>query len=149
AYAEYLTVSIVNKERLIREIMRSLKARGQFSFVDFILADGDLEDKRLDALRKIERFTPIPWRVKQYTDCLANAGFDVRSAEDHTDTFMRHVATGWAQFLQNYDVKRMSRGNQLAVVEEAELWTTRLAAVQAGVLRVYRFYTVSTYGAVT
>jgi cyclopropane fatty-acyl-phospholipid synthase-like methyltransferase len=148
AYAEYLTVSVVNKERLIREIMRSLKARGQFSFVDLVLAEGDLEDKHLDTLRKIERFTPVPWRVKQYTDCLTNAGFDVRIAEDHTDQFRRHVTLGWAQFVEAYDVKSMPRAHQLAVVEEAELWMTRLAAVQAGVLRVYRFYTISTYGGV-
>ncbi|HLZ67798.1 MAG TPA: methyltransferase domain-containing protein [Aliidongia sp.] len=149
AYAEYLTVSVVAKERLIREIMRALKARGQFSFVDFVLADGNLEDRRLDALRKIERFTPMPWTLKQYSDCLAGAGFDVRISEDHTDIFMRHVAQGWAQFVENYDVKLMTRGNQLAVVEEAELWMTRLAALQSGVLRVYRFYTVSTYGAIS
>ena len=144
AYAEYLTVSVVAKERLIREVMRCLKSRGQFSFVDFVLADGELEDPRLDALRKIERFTPMPWRVQQYTDCLNATGFDCRIAEDHTELFLRHVAQGWAQFVQNYDVKLMTRGNQAAVVEEAELWTTRLAAVQSGLLKVYRFYSIST-----
>ena len=149
AYAEYLTVSVVAKERLIREVMRALKARGQFSFVDFVLADGDLEDSRLDALRKVERFAPTPWSVKQYTDCLTSSGFDVRISEDHTDVFMRHVAQGWAQFVENYDVRLMTRGSQLAVVEEAELWMTRLAAIQSGVLRVYRFYTVSTAGAIS
>jgi SAM-dependent methyltransferase len=149
AYAEYLTVSVVAKERLIREVMRALKARGQFSFVDFVLADGNPEDGRLEALRKVERFAPTPWSVKQYTDCLASAGFDVRISEDHTDVFMRHVAEGWAQFVENYDVRLMTRGSKLAIVEEAELWMTRLAAVQSGVLKVYRFYTVSTYGAIS
>jgi cyclopropane fatty-acyl-phospholipid synthase-like methyltransferase len=149
AYAEYLTVSVVAKERFIREVMRSLKARGQFSFVDFVLADGEPEDPRLDALRKVERYPPVPWSVKQYTDCLAASGFDVRIAEDHTEQYLRHVAMGWAQFVQNYDVKLMTRGNRLAVAEEAELWMTRIAAVQSGALKVYRFYTVSTYGSVS
>ncbi|HEV2673558.1 MAG TPA: methyltransferase domain-containing protein [Aliidongia sp.] len=149
AYAEYLTVSVVAKERLIREVMRSLKARGQFSFVDFVLAEGELEDPRLEALRRIERFAPMPWRIKEYTDCLSACGFDVRISEDHTDLFLRHVAQGWAQFVQNYDVKAMTRGNQQAVAEEAELWNARVAALQSGVLRVYRLYSVSTYGSVS
>jgi cyclopropane fatty-acyl-phospholipid synthase-like methyltransferase len=149
AYAEYLTVSIVAKERFIREVMRSLKARGQFSFIDFVLADGDPEDPRLDALRKVERYPPVPWSLQQYTDCLVASGFDVRICEDHTEQYVRHVAMGWAQFVQNYDVKLMTRGNRLAVAEEAELWMTRLAAVQSGVLKVFRFYTISTYGAVS
>lgn len=150
AYAEYLTVSVVAKERLIREVSKALKARGQFSFVDFVLADGgDPEDARLDALRKVERFAPVPWTVKQYADCLSGSGFDVRIAEDHTDLFMRHVSAGWAQFVENYDVKLMTRGNQMAIAEEGELWMTRMAALQAGVLRVYRFYTVSTYGSIS
>jgi len=150
AYAEYLTVSVVAKERLLREINKALKARGQFSFIDFVLADGaDLEDKRLEALRAIERFTPVPWTVKQYTDCLAASSFDVRICEDHTDVFVRHVNQGWSEFVENYDVKLMTRGNQLAIAEEGDLWATRLAALQSGVLRVYRFYTVSTYGSIS
>jgi len=149
-YAEYLTISVLAKDRLIREVSKALKARGQFSFVDFVLADGgDPEDAGLDALRKVERFQPTPWTVKQYTDCLVASGFDVRISEDHTDLFMRHVNQGWAQFVENYDVKRMTRGNQRAIAEEGELWMTRMAALQSGLLRVYRFYTVSTYGSIS
>jgi cyclopropane fatty-acyl-phospholipid synthase-like methyltransferase len=150
AYAEYLTVSVMAKERLIREVSKALKARGQFSFVDFVLADGgDPEDARLDALREVERFAPVPWTVKQYTDCLTGSGFDVRISEDHTELFMQHVNQGWAQFVENYDVKLMTRGNQMAIAEEGELWMRRMAALQGGVLRVYRFYTVSTYGSIS
>jgi ubiquinone/menaquinone biosynthesis C-methylase UbiE len=150
AYAEYLTVSVMAKERLIRELSKALKARGQFSFVDFVLADGgDPEDALLDALRKVERFAPVPWTVKQYTDCLTASGFDVRISEDHTELFMQHVNQGWAQFVENYDVKLMTRGSQMAIAEEGELWMRRMAALQGGVLRVYRFYTVSTYGSIS
>lgn len=150
AYAEYLTVSIVAKERLLREVNKALKARGQFSFVDFVLADGgDPADSRLDALRQIERFTPVPWSVKQYTDCLSSCGFDVRISEDHTELFIKHVNQGWSQFVENYDVKLMTRGNQRAIAEEGDLWMTRVAALQSGLLRVYRFYTVSTYGSIS
>ncbi|MDB5361869.1 MAG: phosphoethanolamine methyltransferase [Rhodospirillales bacterium] len=150
AYAEYLTVSVVAKERLFREIGKALKARGQFSFVDFVLSDdGDLEDKNLEALRTIERYPPVPWTIKQYTDCLTASGFDVRITEDHTDLYVQHVNQGWAQFVENYDVKLMTRGNQTAIAEEGDLWMTRMAAVHGGVLRVYRFYAVSTYGAIS
>ncbi len=149
AYAEYLTVSVNAKERLIKEVNKALKARGQFSFVDFVLAEGDADDARLEPLRQIERFAPIPWTVQQYTSCLASSGFDVRISEDHSDAFVRHVSQGWAQFVENYDVKLMTRGNQMAIAEEGDLWMTRLAAVQSGLLQVYRFYAVSTHGSIS
>ena len=59
------------------------------------------------------------------------------------------MSQGWAQFVENYDVKLMTRGNQRAIAEEGELWMTRMAALQSGLLRVYRFYTVSTYGSIS
>ena len=149
AYAEYLTCSIQAKERFIKEVNKALKARGQFGFVDFVLADGDGDDPRLEPLKRLERFTPQPWSVDQYTACLNSSGFDVRIAEDHSDAYVRHVSEGWAQFVENYDVKLMTRGNQAAIAEECELWMARLAAVESGALKVYRFYTVSTHGAIS
>jgi SAM-dependent methyltransferase len=145
-YGQYFTWNVADKERLVREVMRSLKARGQFSFVDFVLADGDLEDKRLDRLRTVERYAPLPWRVSQYTDCLNNAGFDVRISEDHSVQFKENVTAAWAQFMVDYEITRMNKQTVLAVLDEGDLWMARLAAIESGVLQVYRFYAISTYG---
>jgi SAM-dependent methyltransferase len=146
-YALHLTFSVVDKERLLREVMRGLKPRGQFSFVDFVLRDGDLEDPRLKELARFERFAPLPWRVSQYVDCLTNAGFDCRIAEDQTELFKHQVAEGWQNLINAVDLRAMPKRQLLALLDEAELWVHRLKAIEQGLLSVYRFYSVSTYGA--
>jgi SAM-dependent methyltransferase len=147
-YAQHLTASITDKERLLREVMRSLKPRGQFSFIDFVLRDGEANDPRLDKLRKVEPFPFQPWRVQQYLDCLTAAGFDCRIAEDQTELFRTQVAHGWENMLTQFDLKSMPKHHLPVLLDEAELWMTRLAAIESKMLCVYRFYAVSTYGSV-
>jgi len=147
-YAQYLTATISDKERLMRMVMRSLKPRGQFAFIDLVLQDGDAADPRLEALRQRERDPLLPWTVAQYRECLANAGFDCRIAQDEAASFQRHVMQGWAQFLRNQKVTDMPRHHLAVLLEEAELWMGRLQAIQEGLLGVYRFYAVSTQSGV-
>ena len=148
-YAQYLTVSLGDKERLMRAVMRSLKPRGHFSFVDFVLRDGDAGDPRLEALRRVEREPLLPWRLQQYTDCLTQAGFDCRISVDETALFKAQVLQGWEQFLKTQNLRALPKHHLPVVLEEAELWLMRLQAIERGVLGVYRFYAVSTQSGVS
>ena len=147
-YGQFLTTGVVDKERLLREIMRSLKPRGQFSFLDFMLREAEPDDPRLEKLRKVERYPVLPWRVSQYIDCLTNAGFDCRIAEDHTEIYRARVLDGWNHLMKLVELRNMPKSHLLALLDEAELWTQRLGAMDSGVLNVYRFYAVSTHGAI-
>ncbi|HVJ51933.1 MAG TPA: methyltransferase domain-containing protein [Aliidongia sp.] len=143
-YAQHLTATVGNKDRLFGEVLRSLKPRGQFSFIDLVQLDGDASDPRLEALRRIERQPFLPWRVQQYVDCLTNIGFDCRISEDETTMYKAQVVRGWEQFLMAQDLKAMPKHHVQVVLEEAELWVGRLQAIQSGLLGVCRFYAVST-----
>lgn len=147
-YAQFLTTGVVDKERLVREVMRSLKPRGQFSFFDFMLRDGEADNPKLDKLRQVERYPVLPWKVPQYIDCLTNAGFDCRIAEDHTAVYRGYVLEGWQHLMAMVELETLPKPHLLALLEEAELCAQRLGAIDSGVLNVYRFYAVSTYGAV-
>jgi SAM-dependent methyltransferase len=147
-YAQFLTTGVIDKERLLREIMRSLKPRGQFSFMDFMLREAEADDPRLTKLRQIERYPVLPWRVPQYIDCLTNAGFDCRIAEDHTEIYRARILAGWKHLMQMVELRNMPKNHLLALLDEAELWMQRLGALESGVLNVYRFYAVSTQGAI-
>ena len=143
-YAQFLTGTISDKERLMRMVMRSLKPRGQFSFIDFVLQNGDAGDPRLETLRQRERDPLLLWTVPQYRECLSNAGFDCRITQDETASYKRQVVQGWAQFLRNQKITAMPRHHLRVVLEEAELWMGRLQALEEGTLSVCRFYAVST-----
>ena len=128
--------------------MRSLKPRGQFSFLDFMLRDAEPDDPRLTKLRQIERYPLLPWRVPQYIDCLTNAGFDCRIAEDHTEIYRTRILDGWNHLMQMVELRDMPKSHLLALLDEADLWFRRLDALDKGVLNVYRFYAVSTSGGI-
>jgi SAM-dependent methyltransferase len=148
AYAQFVLTGVVDKERLLREIMHCLKPRGQLSFLDFTLRESEPDDPRLARLRQLERYPVLPWRIAQYTDCLTNAGFDCRIAEDHTEIYRARILAGWTHLMTLVELRDMPRSHLLALLDEAELWLQRLRTLDNGVLNVYRFYAVSTQGAV-
>jgi len=143
-YAQFLLTGVTDKERMLREVMRCLKARGQFSFFDFTLREAEADDPRLEKLRRVERYPILPWRVSQYIDALTSAGFDCRIAEDHTEVYRARVTEGWTQLMKMVQLESMPKSHLRALVEEAELWGQRMAALESGALSVYRFYAVST-----
>ncbi len=147
-YAQFLMTGVTDKERLLREAMRCLKPRGQFSFFDFTLRDAEPDDPRIEKLRRIERYPVLPWRVSQYIDALTAAAFDCRIAEDYTEVYRSRILEGLTQIMKMVEPNNLPKSHLLALLEEAELWGQRMAAIESGALSVYRFYAVSTQGAV-
>ena len=52
------------------------------------------------------------------------------------------IVAGWARMLKEVDLKAMSRSHLIAVINEAELWMLRIAALQSGALHVYRVHAI-------
>jgi SAM-dependent methyltransferase len=147
-YAQFLFAGVLDKERLVREIMRCLKPRGQLALYEFVQREGGPDEPRLAQLRQREPYPMLPWRAAQFADCLSNVGFDCRIAEDHTAPYREHILAGWGQLMKLVEIKELPKSHLQALQDEAELWARRLAALDAGVLGVTRFYAVSTQGAV-
>ena len=147
-YAQFLTTGVTDKERLLREVMRCLKPRGQFSFLDFTLRDAEADDPRVEKLRRLERYPVLPWRVSQYIDAMTTSGFDCRIAEDYTEVYRGRVMEGLTHIMKMVETHSLPKSHLLALLEEAELWGQRMAAIDSAALSVYRFYAVSTQGAV-
>jgi cyclopropane fatty-acyl-phospholipid synthase-like methyltransferase len=142
-FAQFLMATVIGKERLIREVHRSLKARGQFAFVDFVVKDDAVEESKLQGLRHPAEGGLILWRMPQYVDCLNNAGFDCRTIEDQTAAFRAHVLRGWRDVLKDDEWRTRPRRELVALFEEAELWFRYLAAMEAGLIRVARIHAVA------
>lgn len=143
AYAQLLTWTVAEKERLIREVARSLKPHGQFTFTDFVLLQGSPDDPLIQRMREIEPLPPLLWRRNQYLQALSQAGLDCRIAQDVTDQFRSNVVEGWAGMVKTTDLRALPKRHLLAVLDQAELWVRRLSAIENGILGVYRFYAVA------
>ncbi len=136
------TYSIVEKERLFRVVYQGLKQRGQLLFNEFVVDPAFADRPALAAWMARESFPPALWSIEQYQDCLTSLGFDIRVVADVTAVYRSMIVAGWARMLKEVDLKAMSRSHLIAVINEAELWMLRIAALQSGALHVYRVHAI-------
>jgi cyclopropane fatty-acyl-phospholipid synthase-like methyltransferase len=137
------TYNVVEKERLLRVLFQGLKQRGQLLFNEFVVDPTAGQRPELAAWAKRESLPPQLWTVEQYTDCMNGLGFDIRVVEDVTSTYASMIVAAWARMIEEVDLKSMARNHKLTVIDEAELWTYRLGALQSGALRVFRLYALA------
>jgi cyclopropane fatty-acyl-phospholipid synthase-like methyltransferase len=138
------TYSVVEKERLLRVIFQGLKQRGQLLLNEFTVDTTASDRPELAAWMARESYPPALWTIEQYCDCLTSLGFDIRVVEDVTAHYRTMIIAGWARLLKAVDLKRMPRSHLRTVVNEAELWALRYAALQSGALHVYRLHALAT-----
>jgi cyclopropane fatty-acyl-phospholipid synthase-like methyltransferase len=136
------TYSIVEKERLFRVVYQGLKQRGQLLFNEFTVDRALADRPELAAWMARESFPPALWSIEQYQDCLTSLGFDIRVVVDVTALYRSMIIAGWASMLKEVNLKAMARSHLITVINEAELWMLRIAALQSGALRVYRVHAI-------
>ena len=78
--------------------------------------------------------------VGQIVEQLQINGFDVRTAEDVTDTYCSQVLEAWDTLTTTLPQSAKTEEFKFVVIDEGEKWMRRLAALNTGDLRVYRFY---------
>jgi ubiquinone/menaquinone biosynthesis C-methylase UbiE len=138
------TYSVVEKERLLRVIFQGLKQRGQLLLNEFTVDTTASDRPELAAWMARESYPPALWTIEQYGDCLNSLGFDIRVVEDVTAHYRTMIIAGWGRLLKEVDLKKMPRSHLRTVVNEAELWALRIAALQSGGLHVYRLHALAT-----
>jgi ubiquinone/menaquinone biosynthesis C-methylase UbiE len=137
------TYNVVEKERMLRVVFQGLKPRGQFLLNEFTVDPALGKRPELAAWMARESFPPVLWTIEQYNDCLTSLGFDIRVVEDVTLMYRQMIVAGWARLLKEVDLKTMARSHLRVVVNEAELWALRIAALQSGAVRVYRLHALA------
>lgn len=137
------TYSVVEKERLLRVIYQGLKPRGQLLLNEFTVDPAATDRPELAAWMARESYPPALWTIEQYSDCLNSLGFDIRVVEDVTAHYRTMIIAGWARLLKEVNLKGMVRSHLRTVVNEAELWALRYAALQSGALHVYRLHALA------
>ena len=148
-FAREAFVTLPDKVRLLHAVEKGLKPKGQLLFTDYVLASAGDHSEELQVWKQGEPDAPAPWAVSDWVDALQDLKLDVRIKEDRSDRQIAAIKHGWAEFMQQAAQDgRLERYGQLAL-EECDLWTRRLNALESGALRVYRFHAIKPGGGST
>ena len=71
---------------------------------------------------------------------MAKAGFEVSIAEDTTAEYKANVLKAFAEYAARTSSGEKSGHLHDWVLKEGELWTSRVQAMEAGALKVFRIY---------
>jgi SAM-dependent methyltransferase len=141
-FARLVFLPLENKKRLLAQIEQSLKPGGQLMFLEFALGSPEAKSPALDAWTKGEDHPPHPITIDAYAEELKALKMDVRVAEDMTAEFRGLVLEGWARLAQALKPKSLDPEEAKGLTHEVELWSRRIAAFDAGDLRVARLYAI-------
>ena len=132
--------TVENKADFLKAVEMAMKSRGQLLFTDYVLAQRGLNSRDLDAWRDAEPRKPHPWSVDDYQEAFAALHMDIRVSEDVTAHMHHLVTSGWADYIQAHKGGGLEDDLARALVDEVEIWTRRMHAMEQGQLRVYRFH---------
>lgn len=131
--------TVQDKDRLLKEIIRMIRPRGQLLFTDYVLAE-KADERAVYNWTQGEPKRPNPWTMRDYEAMLTESRLDIRIKEDITDEVYGIITASWARFLSSLKGKRVDRDASAAIDVAVELWTRRTRAIDAGALRICRFH---------
>ncbi len=139
-FSKEFMFSVKDKSKFLKAVEGLLKPKGQFLFTDFMLAKPHLRSPTLENWIEHEPHTPRPWAMEDYEVGLAGAKLDIRVAEDITKEFRAMVIKGWADYTESAKSGSVGQESAPALVDEVELWTRRVQAIDSGDLKVCRIH---------
>jgi SAM-dependent methyltransferase len=137
------TYMVQDKERFMRVLILGLKQRGQLLLTDHVVDPARAQRPELKLWSSLQPYPATLWTLQQYTDCFKSLGFDVRITEDITQDLKLQIVLGWDHLVQTIDIKALPRPHKLQIVSEAEHWVKTIIALDAGVVKAYRFYALA------
>lgn len=134
--------TVDDKEDFLYRIIQALKTEGQLVVADLVI-DEDEESPELDAWLEAEPQHFVLATADMVTGAFKKNKMVVRTADDESEDYRRMAIAGWVKLLDRLD-SNLEPALADALVREAELWARRIAAIDAGALRYYRFVGVKT-----
>lgn len=145
-FAKESFFTIKRKNELLEAVTAAIKPGGQLLFTDYVLAHSSTTGADVESWRRGEPMSVHPWTVSQYVERLKRLKFDIRISEDLSDRQRTMILDAWNRMLKELPKGRLSNETRGALLDEAELWLRRVAAIEGGDLRVYRFHALKSGG---
>jgi SAM-dependent methyltransferase len=128
-----------SRESILARLENGLKTRGQLTVCDYTRGDKTAPDDPLIA-GALGADSPALWTKGEYEKRFNDLKFDLRVSEDITDKFRAMALMGLHRVTQTLEGKAVIRTFPAAFMAEVGGWERKLAAIEAGVLKIYRFY---------
>lgn len=126
------------REVILARLENNLKTRGQLTIADYLRADKTPVDDPL--LKAAFGNTPPLWTKAEYEKRFTELKFDLRVSEDITDKYRAMALEALDQVTRTRDGKSVIRTFPDDFLKEVESWGRRIAAMESGALKVFRFY---------
>lgn len=139
-FAKESFFTIKRKNELLEAVVEAIKPGGQLLFTDYVLAHSATTGADVDSWRQGEPMSVHPWTVGQYVERLKRLKLDIRISEDLSERQRVMILEAWNRMLKDLPKGRLAPESRAALLDEAELWLRRVAAIEGGDLRVYRFH---------
>lgn len=139
-FSQEFLYKLQDKDRMLSTLSAMLKDKGQLLFTDYVLAKKGKITPTVKMWMDLERQKPWLWSMADYDLALLKVPLDVRISEDITDSVREVIVKGWADYLSS--AKRGGIDDELAeaLIEQVELWTRKVEAIDAGDLKVCRVH---------
>lgn len=127
------------REVILARLENCLKTRGQLTICDYVRADDAAPDDPL-IVAALGAHTPALWTKGEYEKRFNELKFDLRVSEDITDKFRLMTLIALDQVTKIPEGKSVIRTFPDAFMAEVSDWERKLNAIEAGVLKIFRFY---------
>lgn len=127
------------REVILARLENCLKTRGQLTVCDYVRADHAAPDAPLISAA-LGADTPALWTKAEYEKRFSELKFDLRVSEDITEKFRLMALIALDQVTKEREGKSVIRTFPNEFMAEATDWARKLDAIEAGLLKVFRFY---------
>ena len=131
--------TVADKEGLFAAVAEALRPEGYLLFTDLVLPGAEPPN---DAVRRWflhEPERPHLWTARQTIGHLNSLALEVRTAEDVTEEYRGLVLHGWYRFVSGLTKADLTPEWGGTILRECQYWLYRMAALESGGLRFYRF----------
>lgn len=129
---------IERKEELLGKLEVGLKPRGQLVVTDFVLGSEAAADN--DRLKALAAGSATFWQADRYARYLRERNFDLRASADITAAYRKLIVDGCKRFTDGGpDYVANAKAYPEALFAFLEVWASRVAAFDSGLLKVMRF----------
>ncbi|MBI3503314.1 MAG: methyltransferase [Proteobacteria bacterium] len=129
---------VTDKSELLRRVGEALKPGGRLLLLDWALSEDETQGSAFAGYIEGEPRPPYLGTVAQLTFLVESLGYTVRRTEDYTKELRPVVLEGWRRIDTIVAKGMLNLAEGKALMQEAQLWARRIAAIDSGELRVAR-----------
>lgn len=138
ALAREILHTVEDKVALLDAVFGGMKPNGNLMVTDCFLVAGKQNDAAVKQWIAAEPRALFPWTLEQGKKLLTETGFDLRVVEDVTARYRGDILAGFAGFVRAHEGRGIAAASVAPLLEAVELWSARLAAIDAGAIEVYK-----------